>query len=72
MIRLSIYVAFHCSKPVKGDLREPPSFVVPKIALLLAVMEHCELQEVDFCSTIGSCPGMLISDDFFVEECLAT
>lgn len=27
--------------------------------------EHCEISEVHFCSTIGSCPGLLISDEYF-------
>ncbi|CAK9034100.1 FK506-binding protein 2 (Peptidyl-prolyl cis-trans isomerase) (PPIase) (Rotamase) [Durusdinium trenchii] len=49
----------------QGELREPPGYIVPKIALLLAVMEHCEISEVHFCSTIGSCPGLLISDEYF-------
>lgn len=53
----------HCS--LTGDLREPPGYILPKIALLLAVMEHCGIAEVHFCSTIGSCPGLLISDTFF-------
>lgn len=49
----------------QGDLREPPGYIVPKLALLLAVMEHCEMTEVHFCSTIGSCPGLLVSEQFF-------
>lgn len=49
----------------QGDLREAPGYILPKIALLLSVMEHCEIAEVHFCSAIGSCAGLLISDDFF-------
>eukprot|EP00434_Breviolum_minutum_P010151 symbB.v1.2.008959.t1/scaffold508.1/size221222/8 len=41
------------SKPFcQGDLREPPGYILPKIALLLAVMEHCGIAEVHFCSQI--------------------
>ncbi|CAJ1404150.1 unnamed protein product [Effrenium voratum] len=46
----------------QGELREPPGFIIPKLALLLAVMEHCQLKEVQFCAAIGSCPGLLIGD----------
>lgn len=51
----------------QGANREPPAYVVPKICLLLAVMEHCDIKEVQVRSAIGSCPGMLVSDDFFAQ-----
>ena len=56
---------YYCYIIMIGDLREPPGYIVPKLALLLAVMEHCEMREVQFCSTIGSCPGLLVSEEFF-------
>eukprot|EP00931_Biecheleriopsis_adriatica_P005311 TRINITY_DN106837_c0_g1_i1.p1 TRINITY_DN106837_c0_g1~~TRINITY_DN106837_c0_g1_i1.p1 ORF type:complete len:341 (+),score=71.65 TRINITY_DN106837_c0_g1_i1:45-1025(+) len=49
----------------QGELREPPAYIVPKICQLLAVIEHCGIKEVHFCSAIGSCPGMLISNNLF-------
>ena len=49
----------------EGELREPPAYIVPKLCLLLAVLEHCGIAEVKYCHAIGSCPGMLISDDMF-------
>mmetsp|Transcript_129457 Transcript_129457/g.402656 ORF Transcript_129457/g.402656 Transcript_129457/m.402656 type:complete len:329 (-) Transcript_129457:593-1579(-) len=49
----------------QGELREPPSLIVPKLCLLLAVMEHCAIAEVRFCPAIGSCPGLLISSGRF-------
>jgi len=52
------------SKPFcQGPLREPPGLIVPKLCLLVAVMEHMELTEVAFCPSIGSCQGLLISDE---------
>ncbi|CAE7203872.1 unnamed protein product [Symbiodinium sp. CCMP2592] len=54
----------------QGELREPPAFILPKLLLLLAVMEHCEMEKVFFYKTIGSCPGMLISDEMiFARTC---
>mmetsp|Transcript_69174 Transcript_69174/g.181219 ORF Transcript_69174/g.181219 Transcript_69174/m.181219 type:complete len:115 (-) Transcript_69174:14-358(-) len=47
----------------QGELREPAAYIVPKIAQLAAVMEHCEIAEVGFCPSIGSCAGLLISED---------
>jgi len=47
----------------QGDLREPPSLIVSKICLLLAVVEHCSIDQVTFCPAIGSCQGLLISEE---------
>lgn len=52
----------------QGDLREPAAYIVPKLCLLRAVMEHCEIEEVKYYSAIGSCAGMLISEDLFAAE----
>jgi len=49
----------------QGELREPPAFVVPKLCLLLAVVEHCGIASVQFCPAIGSCPGLLVSSGRF-------
>lgn len=51
----------------QGELREPAAYIVPKIALLVAVMEHCEIAEVHFCASIGSCAGLLISEERYKE-----
>lgn len=56
----------------QGQLREPPAFILPKLILLLAVMEHCEMEKVFFYKTIGSCPGMLISDEMFAKPAAAS
>ncbi|CAK0815350.1 unnamed protein product [Prorocentrum cordatum] len=53
----------------QGDDREPPSLCVPKICLLLAVVEHCGLAEVSFQQAIGSCAGLLISGERYAEGC---
>ena len=53
------------------DLADPPSFVVPKMALLSAVMDACKLPQVTFQPAIGSCAGMLVSDDLYGEAMLA-
>ncbi|CAE8733766.1 unnamed protein product [Polarella glacialis] len=44
-----------------GALRDPAGFCVPKLCLLLAVVESCGIAEVCFQSAIGSCPGLLVS-----------
>mmetsp|Transcript_44355 Transcript_44355/g.105017 ORF Transcript_44355/g.105017 Transcript_44355/m.105017 type:complete len:325 (+) Transcript_44355:122-1096(+) len=52
----------------KGELREPPGLIVPKVCLLLAVMEHCGMAEVSFCPAVGSCPGVLIDDKRYMTS----
>lgn len=49
----------------QGELREPPSYIVPKLCLLLAVAEHSNMEQITFCPAIGSCQGLLISDDMY-------
>eukprot|EP00429_Kryptoperidinium_foliaceum_P005773 CAMPEP_0176023944 /NCGR_PEP_ID=MMETSP0120_2-20121206/11689_1 /TAXON_ID=160619 /ORGANISM="Kryptoperidinium foliaceum, Strain CCMP 1326" /LENGTH=318 /DNA_ID=CAMNT_0017357111 /DNA_START=38 /DNA_END=991 /DNA_ORIENTATION=- len=46
----------------QGELKEPPGLIVPKVCLLVAVMEHAAMAAVHFCPSIGSCQGLLISD----------
>jgi len=53
--------AAYCSK----DLADPASFVVPKMALLHAVMEHCELPRISFQPATGSCAGMLVASELY-------
>lgn len=55
--------AAYCAK----DLSDPASFVVPKMALLLAVMGACELPQVRFQPAIGSCAGILVSEDLYAQ-----
>lgn len=51
----------------QGELREPPGLIVPKLCLLLAVMEHCAFAGVHFCPAIGSCHGLLISQEKYTD-----
>lgn len=41
------------------------ALVVPKLCLLLAVMEHAQLERVEFLPAIGSCAGLLLSEEHF-------
>eukprot|EP00928_Gymnodinium_smaydae_P073629 TRINITY_DN567_c0_g2_i1.p1 TRINITY_DN567_c0_g2~~TRINITY_DN567_c0_g2_i1.p1 ORF type:complete len:343 (-),score=28.24 TRINITY_DN567_c0_g2_i1:55-1020(-) len=73
-VRRAVESAVVCSdadmltKPYcQGELREPPAYIVPKLCQLLAVIEHCCIREVSYHSCIGSCPGMLISDELFTQ-----
>eukprot|EP00929_Paragymnodinium_shiwhaense_P088225 TRINITY_DN48503_c0_g1_i1.p1 TRINITY_DN48503_c0_g1~~TRINITY_DN48503_c0_g1_i1.p1 ORF type:complete len:344 (+),score=73.94 TRINITY_DN48503_c0_g1_i1:68-1099(+) len=54
----------HCD----DELREPASYVVPKLSLLRAVMEHCSISAVSYQPAIGSCPGLLISHAKFAID----
>ena len=42
--------------------------VVPKLCLLLAVLEATELGGFEFVPAIGSCAGLLISNERFGEQ----
>jgi len=46
-------------------LSDPPSFVAPKLALLFAVMDFCDIPHIRFQLAIGSCAGMLVSESLF-------
>ena len=48
-----------------GELSDPAAFVVPKMALLYAVMEHCQLPIVSFQLATGSCAGLLVSNEWY-------
>lgn len=52
----------------RGELREPPGLIVPKLCLLMSVMEHCSISSVTFRLCTGSCPGLLISDERYVQS----
>lgn len=43
------------------------ALLVPKLCLLLAVMEHAHIERVAFLPAIGSCAGLLVSDACYVE-----
>jgi len=53
------------SRHCQGSNRDPPSACCPKMCLLLAVFEHCHIAEVSFQAAIGSCPGLLVSNELF-------
>ena len=36
-----------------------PHLVVPKLALLVAVMQHADIKRVEIVKCVGSCPGLL-------------
>ena len=42
--------------------------VVPKLCLLLAVMEHCELPHATYLHVVGSCAGMMAAPELFPDE----
>jgi hypothetical protein len=52
------YLQEHFQPPANAD---PPAIVVPKMALLLAVMTHTGIARVRAVHCIGNCPGMLIT-----------
>ena len=43
---------------------DPAKFVVTKLALLRATMEHCNMQAFRFQPAVGSCPGLLVHPKF--------
>eukprot|EP01062_Namystynia_karyoxenos_P021950 TRINITY_DN18391_c0_g4_i1.p1 TRINITY_DN18391_c0_g4~~TRINITY_DN18391_c0_g4_i1.p1 ORF type:complete len:338 (+),score=100.46 TRINITY_DN18391_c0_g4_i1:84-1097(+) len=45
--------------------RDPVAMLVPKLCLLVAVMEHLQLDAVTFQPTIGSCAGMMLDGELF-------
>ena len=56
--------ATYCNR----ELADPASFVVPKMALLLAVMDACQLPRVSFQPAIGSCAGILVSNELYPDD----
>ena len=44
---------------------DPVAMVLPKLVLLRTVMEHCRIQKVVFIPAIGSCAGILVSNDLY-------
>jgi hypothetical protein len=47
------------------DHAEPPSLIVPKLALLYAVMTHTSIRSVKPIHAIGSCGGLLVTESFW-------
>eukprot|EP00746_Dinoflagellata_sp_MGD_P002698 gnl/MRDRNA2_/MRDRNA2_105272_c0_seq1.p1 gnl/MRDRNA2_/MRDRNA2_105272_c0~~gnl/MRDRNA2_/MRDRNA2_105272_c0_seq1.p1 ORF type:complete len:386 (+),score=79.14 gnl/MRDRNA2_/MRDRNA2_105272_c0_seq1:132-1160(+) len=41
---------------------DPPSMVAPKLCLISASMEHFGIESIIWRRTVGSCPGILVSD----------
>jgi hypothetical protein len=56
-IELNIFVDF-----VHSD---GPSVIVPKLALLVTVMQHCKINIVECVECIGICPGLLTENCFW-------
>eukprot|EP00040_Diaphanoeca_grandis_P041815 m.263557 g.263557 ORF g.263557 m.263557 type:complete len:331 (-) comp50993_c0_seq1:48-1040(-) len=50
-----------------GDaaLVDPPSYLVPKLCLLYAVMIELKISSVKFVTSDGSCSGVLVTNDLF-------
>lgn len=44
---------------------EGPHVIIPKLALLVAVMRHCKIDSVQSVRCVGSCAGVLISEEFW-------
>ncbi|KAJ1627677.1 hypothetical protein T492DRAFT_1023386 [Pavlovales sp. CCMP2436] len=42
-----------------------PGLLVPKLCLLVAVMEHAQLERIEFLPAIGACPGVLVDEERF-------
>ena len=38
---------------------DPPAYVVPKLALMLAVFERTKVAEVEYQPSVGGCEGLL-------------
>lgn len=45
---------------------DPPKFVVTKLCLLCAVMEHLQIQKVKVVPVIGCCAGVLVSEQYYL------
>ncbi len=48
------------------EYAEGTHVIVPKLALLVAVMRRCEIETVNIVSVHGSCPGLLTLERFWV------
>ena len=44
------------------------AMVVPKLCLLQAVLEACEIQQLVYVPTVGSCAGVLVSSERYEKE----
>lgn len=51
---------------------DPPSLVVPKLCLMLAVMEWCGMASCTYQPTLGSCPGILVANHLYPEGATPT
>jgi len=49
-------------RDLNADLFNAP-YVVPKLALLLAVMRQCRMDQLQFHQTVGNCAGLLSDND---------
>jgi len=48
-----------------SELSDAPSFVLPKLCLLFAVLEALHLPRVLFQPSIGSCAGVLVAESLW-------
>eukprot|EP01041_Mallomonas_annulata_P009696 gene9696-20155_t len=70
------YAIKHCVEKSDAELSsytsyahaDPPSLIIPKLALLYAVMIHANIEQVEFLECIGSCPGLLISNEYWTPD----
>ena len=53
-----------------GDypLADPFSLLLPKLCLLLAVMQHTSIHSVCPLSVVGSCAGLLVSESYWISR----
>jgi len=47
------------------DYADHPRIAVPKLALLWAVTKHLDLKAIQFHPCVGSCAGLLVSEDYW-------
>ncbi|KAJ9456653.1 exopolyphosphatase / guanosine-5prime-triphosphate [Diplonema papillatum] len=58
--KVDAFLARLCCERPDSD---PPSMVMPKLTLLHTVMSHCGVSRVQYIAAVGSCAGMLITED---------
>ena len=53
---------------LRHEHADPPSVVVTKLCLLKAVMDHLQWDQVQYHPCIGSCAGLLVSEEYWHES----
>jgi exopolyphosphatase/pppGpp-phosphohydrolase len=54
--------------PIIKRVSNDPQTAVIKVAILYAVMKKCSISSIHFEQTLGSCPGILNSPEFWAEK----